>query len=104
VRPRPRGAAGREPVARVRSIGKLARWHDLDASPTFAEVLKVRADRMALMRGIVDGLTDAALERMCGRAPAPGYPDETRSVGVVTQEECEHHRFAVRDLEVLEAR
>ena len=47
-------------------------------------------------------------ERMCARAPAPGYPDETRSVGgclgVVMEEECEHHRFALRDLAVLEAR
>jgi hypothetical protein len=81
---------------------------DLDARPSYAEVVKVRADRMALVRGIVDGLTDAELERICTRAPAPGYPEESRSVGdcvgVVMNEECEHHRFAVRDLAVLEAR
>ena len=81
---------------------------DLDARPSYAEVMKVRADRMALVRGVVDGLTDTELERMCTRAPAPGYPDESRSVGdcvgVVMNEECEHHRFAVRDLAVLEAR
>lgn len=81
---------------------------DLDARPSFAEVMEVRADRMALVRGIVDGLTDTELERMCARAPAPGYPEESRSVGrclrVVMREECEHHRYAVRDLAVLEAR
>lgn len=81
---------------------------DLDARPSFAEVMEVRADRMALVRGIVDGLTDTDLERMCTRAPAPGYPEESRSVGgclgVVTEEECAHHRYAVRDLAVLEAR
>jgi hypothetical protein len=37
-----------------------------------------------------------------------GYPEESRSVGdclgVVMEEECEHHRYAVRDLAVLEAR
>jgi hypothetical protein len=81
---------------------------ELDARPSLAEVLTVRADRMALVHGIVDGLTDTELERMCTRAPAPGYPDELRSVGeclgVVMEEECEHHRFAVRDLAVLEAR
>ena len=78
---------------------------DLDARPSFAEVMEVRADRMALVRGIVDGLTDTELERMCTRAPAPGYPEESRSVGrclrVVMREECEHHRYAVRDLAVL---
>lgn len=81
---------------------------DLDARPSLAAVMKVRADRMALVRDIVDGLTDAELERICTRSPAPGYPEESRSVGeclgVVMQEECEHYRFAVRDLAVLEAR
>jgi len=81
---------------------------DLDARPSFAEVMTVRADRMALVRGLVDGLTDTELERMCTRTPAPGYPEGSRSVGeclgVVMEEECEHHRYAVRDLAVLEAR
>jgi hypothetical protein len=62
---------------------------------------------MAVVRGIVDRLTSAELERICTRAPAPGYPEESRSVGaclgVVMEEECEHHRFAVRDLAVLQA-
>jgi hypothetical protein len=81
---------------------------DLDARPSFAEVLEVRADRLALVRGIVDGLTDSELERTCTRTPAPGYPEESRTVGgclrVVMGEECEHRRYAVRDLAVLEAR
>lgn len=80
---------------------------EVDARPPYAEVLGVRADRMALVRGIVEGLTDSELERGCTRAPAPGYPEETRPVGeclgVVMEEECEHHRFAVRDLAILEA-
>jgi len=80
---------------------------DLDARPSFAEVMQVRADRMAVVRRIVDGLTEAELERKCQRAPAPGYPEEARSVGgclrVVMNEECAHHRYAVRDLAVLEA-
>jgi hypothetical protein len=81
---------------------------DLDARPSFDEVLEVRADRMAVVRRIVDGLTDDELERLCTRPPAPGYPEEPRTVGkclrVVMEEECEHHRYAVRDLAVLEAR
>jgi len=80
---------------------------DLDARPSFPEVMKLRADRMTLVRGIVDGLTNTGLERKCTRTPAPGYPEESRSVGdclgVVMKEECEHHRYAVRDLAVLQA-
>ena len=81
---------------------------DLQVRPSYAEVTSVRADRMAVVRGIVAGLTDAELDRPCRRSPAPGYPDETRSVGrclrVVMREECEHRRYAIRDLAVLEAR
>jgi hypothetical protein len=81
---------------------------DLAAKPSYAEVMQVRAGRQAVVRRIVEGLTDADLERACARAPAPGYPEESRTVGgclrVVMEEECEHHRYAVRDLAVLEGR
>src|SRR5580692_5432314 len=75
---------------------------DLSAQPTYADVLAARADRMAVMRRIVAGLTDADLARLCQRSPAPGYPEEERTVvdciSVVMDEEMEHYRFAVRDL------
>jgi hypothetical protein len=105
--PRPFAAIGRThtgyPAADAAAIGI-----DADAQPTFDEVLAVRANRMAVVRGIVDALTDAELERVCDRPPAPGYPEEPHTVGqclrVVMNEECEHHRYATRDLAVLEAR
>lgn len=44
---------------------------------------------------------------MCGRKPADPYPDREyvvrRCLKVVLKEEAEHHRYAVRDLAVLEA-
>jgi uncharacterized protein YjbI with pentapeptide repeats len=80
---------------------------DLDARPSLAEVLEARGTRVALVRGIVGGLTDDDLERVCPRLPAPGYPEQARSVGlclgVVMEEECEHRRYAVRDLAALDA-
>ena len=80
---------------------------DLDVRPPLAQVLEARGTRMTMIRGIVDGLTDDDLERICPRLPAPGYPEEARSVGlclgVVMKEECEHRRYAVRDLAALEA-
>jgi hypothetical protein len=80
---------------------------DLAARPSLDEVLAARADRVALVRGIVAELTDDELERLCTRNPGPGYPDEPVAVGrslrVVMREECEHRRYAVRDLAVLEA-
>jgi hypothetical protein len=80
---------------------------DLDAHPSLAEVTEVRASRMALVRGIIDGLTDAHLERICPQPPSPRHPEETRSVGrclrVIMKEECEHRRYAIRDLTALEA-
>jgi hypothetical protein len=80
---------------------------DLTARPSYDEVLAARADRTAVMRRIVADLTDEDLGRLCRRSPAPGYPDEKRTVidcvAVVMDEEIEHHRFAVRDLALLEA-
>jgi uncharacterized damage-inducible protein DinB len=80
---------------------------DPDARPSYAEVMEVRAGRQAVVRGILDGLTDADLDQVCDRLPAPGYPEETRTVGrclrVVMREECEHRRYIVRDLPGLEA-
>ena len=79
----------------------------LDATPTLDEVLKPRLARMATMRLVVDGLTEAELDRVCGRRPADPYPDQEYVVGrclkVVLREEAEHHRYAVRDLDALEA-
>ena len=76
------------------------------ARPPPAQMLEVRGARMALARGIVDRLTDDDLKRVRPRLPAPGYPQEARSValgpGVVMKEECEHRRYAVRDLAALE--
>ena len=79
----------------------------LEAIPTFEEVLAPRLARMATMRRVVGGLTETELDRVCGRKPAEPYPDQEyvvrRCLKVVLKEEAEHHRYAVRDLAVLEA-
>lgn len=81
---------------------------DLATEPGYDEILAVRSDRMAVTRRIVGGLTDDDLGRPCQRSPAPGYPEEERTVAeclaVVMNEEIEHYRYAARDLAVLESR
>jgi bacterioferritin (cytochrome b1) len=80
----------------------------LDATPTLDEVMAARQHRMATMRLHLEGLTEAELDRKCGRKPAETYPDQDyvvrRCLKVVLKEEAEHHRYAVRDLAVLESR
>lgn len=96
------------PQTAYRPADAQALGMEVDAKPSYAEVLDARADRMAVVRGILDGLTDEELGRPCLRSPAPGYPEGERPVGeclgVVMEEECEHHRFATRDLAIIEAR
>lgn len=81
---------------------------DLDARPSFADALEVGDGRMALVRGIVDDLTDISSNGCARVRLRPGYPEGSRSVGecleVVMKEDCEHHRYAARDLAVLESR
>lgn len=78
----------------------------LDATPTLDEVLAPRRRRMATMRRVIEGLTEAELDRTCARKPADPYPDQEyvvrRCLKVVMKEEAEHHRYAVRDLALLE--
>ena len=83
---------------------------DRDARPTLAEVLALRADRMATVRRVVGDLTD---EQLAGSTPplsGPGWPPESESfpvgevLGVVINEEWWHRQFAERDLDVLVAR
>ena len=78
----------------------------LEATPSLEEVLAPRLARMATMRRVVEELTEAELDRVCDRKPADPYPDDEyvvrRCLKVVLKEEAEHHRYAVRDLAVLE--
>lgn len=79
----------------------------LAAEPTLEEVLAPRLARMAVVRRVIEGLTDAELDRVCGRKPADPYPEQEyvvrRCLTVVLEEEAEHHRYAVRDLAALGA-
>lgn len=79
----------------------------VDADPSLEEVLEPRLARMATMRELVSGITDADLDRLCARTPVGNDPDADyavrRCLEVVLAEEAEHHRYAVRDLAVLTA-
>jgi uncharacterized damage-inducible protein DinB len=83
---------------------------DRDARPTLEEALALRHDAMALVRRVIDGLTD---EKLAGRtAPlvGPGWPDEgetfpvSECLSVVLNEEWHHRLYAERDFAVLEDR
>jgi hypothetical protein len=82
---------------------------DREARPTLEEVLLLRADRMATVRRVVDGLTDDALEGTTEPVSEPGYP-EPRAYAVrhvlltVLSEEWLHRQYAERDLAVVVAR
>jgi hypothetical protein len=81
---------------------------DNDVRPSLDEVLALRADRMAGVRDVMAELTDERLQEMTEPVPAPGYPASesyavTRCLNAVLGEEWWHHRYAVRDLAVLEA-
>jgi len=83
--------------------------NDLDARPTLDEVLALRADRMATVRAVIHELTDESLEGTTEPVEGPGYPPTDaypvrRCLRAAVVEEWEHHRFAERDLAVLESR
>jgi len=81
---------------------------DRDARPSLDEVLALRADRMATVRQVVDGLTDETLDGETEPVTGPGWP-EPRSYPVrdcllcILNEEWEHRLYAERDLDILES-
>jgi DinB superfamily/Pentapeptide repeats (8 copies) len=104
-------------------LGTLAPWHPLDlpwdeapgwdgipwdraARPSLDEVLAVRRERQAMVRGVMDSLTDDQLATEVTRTE-PGWPQMERfplrqCLRIVLKEEWEHRRYAERDLTALE--
>jgi uncharacterized damage-inducible protein DinB len=84
--------------------------HDRDARPSLEEALALRHDAMALVRRVVDSLTDEQLGERTPPLVGPGWPDEgdtflvSECLRVVLNEEWSHRMFAERDLAVLEGR
>lgn len=72
--------------------------------PAYDEVLAVRAERMGMVRDYIGSVTpeELAMER---RNPwAPEYPETVLScLHTILEEEWEHHRYAVRDLDRIAA-
>ncbi|WP_148615409.1 DinB family protein [Nocardioides rubriscoriae] len=71
--------------------------------PSYAEVLAVRAERVAMVRDLLADVTADDL-RVARRRPwAPEHPVATlRCLHTILEEEWEHHRYAVRDLDTLD--
>ena len=74
-------------------------------TPSYAEVLEVRAGRVAMVRDFLATVTSDELAATRKNPWAPEYPETTLScLHVILEEEWEHHRYAVRDLDAIEAK
>lgn len=75
-----------------------------DDSPTYDEILRVRAERLTLVRDFIAGVTAAELAEQHQNPHDPDYPETTLScLLVILEEEWEHLRFATRDLDAIES-
>jgi DinB superfamily/Pentapeptide repeats (8 copies) len=74
-------------------------------TPSYSEVLEARADRVAMVRDFLASVTPAELAATRKNPHNPEYPETTLScLHTILEEEWEHHRYAVRDLEAIEAK
>lgn len=72
--------------------------------PAYAEVLEVRAGRQAMVRYFIATVTPEELEAERRNPHATEFPVTVRHcLHVILEEEWEHHRFAVRDLGLIES-
>jgi hypothetical protein len=78
---------------------------DTSAQPSLSDVLEVRHSRMAEVRMTIETVTVDELGRSCRPPDGPGHPNVPHTVlhclHVILNEEWEHHRYAVRDLDLL---
>jgi hypothetical protein len=82
---------------------------DRDARPSLDTVLALRRTRTAMVRDVLDGLTDESLAAHTTPVEGPGWPPPVsfpvrECLLVVLNEEWEHRLYAERDLAALEAR
>jgi hypothetical protein len=74
-------------------------------APSYAEVLEVRAGRVAMVRDFLAAVTADELAATRTNPWAPQYQETTLScLHVILEEEWEHHRYAVRDLDAVDAK
>jgi hypothetical protein len=72
--------------------------------PSYGDVLAARADRQAMVRDFIAAVTPEELAATRRHPWSPEYPETTLScLHVILEEEWEHHRFAVRDLDAIAA-
>ena len=73
-------------------------------TPSYAEVLEARAGRVAMMRAFLAAVTPEELDAARKNPHAPERAETVRScLHVILEEEWEHLRFALRDLDAIEA-
>jgi hypothetical protein len=72
------------------------------ATPPYADVLAARADRVAMVRDFLATVTTDDLAAPRENPHDPDHPETVRScLHVILEEEWEHLRFALRDLDTL---
>lgn len=75
------------------------------ATPSYSEVLEARAGRIAMVREFLASVTSGELAATRKNPHDPEEPETTLScLHVILNEEWEHHRYAVRDLDGIEAK
>jgi hypothetical protein len=75
------------------------------AKPSYSEVLEARAGRVAMVRDFLASVTSVELAATRKNPHDPEYPETTLScLHVILEEEWEHQRYAIRDLDAIEAK
>jgi hypothetical protein len=73
-------------------------------TPSYAAVLEVRAGRVAMVRDLLATVTPEVLAETRRNPHNPDHPETVlHCLHVIIEEEWEHQRYAVRDLDAIEA-
>jgi len=94
-----------QPYAGAEDEGRLDMSVFTTVMPSYADVLEVRAGRVAMVRDYLAAVTPGELAVTRENPWDPeARPAVLSCLHVILTEEWEHHRFAVRDLDAIEAK
>lgn len=90
-----------EPFSRWRETARTV-GIEPGADPSYAEVLRMRADRVQQVTDFVTAVTDEQLDQSgCRPVFVPHSFTVRDCLKIIMNEEWQHHRFAVRDLDAI---
>ncbi len=93
---------GEDPTSSTAPTERAEQTEQTEQTDAYSKILEARAGRVAMVRDFLATVTPEDLTAERANPHAPQYPETVLScLHTILEEEWEHHRYAVRDLDLV---